>query len=70
MKYSEDCHIREWQGRRDEIKRLLYDLDKCDYYLNEQPYKCVDILYELREHLRKRKRTIEKYLDEKGSDLY
>ena len=28
MKYSEDYKIREWQGRHDEIERILREIDK------------------------------------------
>lgn len=70
MKYSEDYKIREWQGRHDEIERILRDLDKYDYYILENPYRCADILYEFGVDLRKRKKVIEKFLDRQGKNLY
>jgi len=70
MKYSEDYKIREWQGRHDEIERILRELDKYDYYILEDPYKCADILYEFGINLRRRKKVIEKFLDRHGTKLY
>ena len=66
MKYSTDYKIREWQGRHDEIERILRDID-CSY---TNIYECANILSELEENLRKRKKVIEKHLDRQGTDLY
>lgn len=71
MKYSEDCMIRGWQVRHDEIKSILYDMEKeMDFYITNEESMLASILYEYKQKLYKRKRMIEKYLDGKGTDLY
>lgn len=70
MKYSTDYKIREWQGRYKEILDIIDYVDKCDYHMNNDPERCADDLYELGVKLRKRKHMIERYLDDKGTNLY
>lgn len=71
MKYSEDYKIREWQGRHDEIERILYDINKeMDFYIKNEDSRLASIVYDFERKLYKRKNTIEKFLDRQGTNLY
>lgn len=71
MKFSEDYMIREWQGRLHEVNDFIYDINhKMDYYIMNEDCRLASILSEYRHKLYERKRMIERYLDEKGPNLY
>lgn len=70
MKYSTDYKIREWQARHNEIEKILYDINKMDFFIKNEDSRLSSLVYELERKLYKRKCNIEKWLDTKGTNLY
>ena len=67
MHYSTDYRIREWQGRYDEINKILYDIHKeMEFYIVNEECRLASILGEYERKLQKRKRMIENYFDRHG----